>query len=101
MFGIASDNPDVMCPSCRRVMVDLKGYDEASGGDALSMSDGFRAPSRGGRQIFLLFEVFDFLLESVLMMAKVRKIKRLCQDELPANPKTLVCPVCLFVFRRR
>lgn len=100
MFNLPIDNPDVICPHCRRPMVDLAGYDLAVRRD-VHRSDGFRPKNRVGIPVFLVLGLLNSLTDSLVQWLRARKVDRLCRQELPLYPKSLICPVCLTVLRRK
>jgi len=105
MFGFAPDNPDINCPDCHTLMVDMSKY-----ADALNEGVGFGADSplylrgagrRGGLNPFGFAELIGSLVDGILDIGKNSKAKRLCRDTLPDYPKSQICPKCLYVFRRK
>lgn len=105
MFGIAIDNPDIPCPECRRILVEVRSFSRALGLDA-AVSDGvevFGGPlgyGRDGREVIWFFEIFNQLIDGIFGWFHKRKARRLCQKLLAEAPNSLICANCLFVFRR-
>jgi len=100
MFNLPIDNPDIICPSCRRPMVDLAGYDLAVRRD-VERTDGFRPKNRAGIPVFLFLGLLNWLTDSAVQWLRIRKVDRLCRQELPPYPKSLICPSCLSILRRK
>jgi len=102
MFGLPTD-AEVICPHCRRVMVDLASLDDAAGRDAAgnSTGSGYASPRNAAGSVFLFFGVIDVIMDILFSIFHRRKVKRLCQTVLPQWPKSLVCASCLFVMRRK
>ena len=108
MFGISSDNPDIPCPDCRRILVEVRGFSRALGLDAgVDTSVGYESPitmygyASRGEEVFILFEVFNALFDGVLGFFHKLKARRLCRKLLREAPNSLICASCLFVYRRK
>ncbi|WP_395140913.1 hypothetical protein [Armatimonas sp.] len=70
MFGIASDNPDIPCPDCRRIMVEVYGFSRALGLDVgireeYTMPVDYFGRANSGAVLFF-FEVLNNLLDGIL-----------------------------------
>jgi len=108
MFGVPIDNPDVMCPDCRRPMIELDKMARAARDDAegLDLGDGYfgNMYSGAGRSILaleLFFQMIDMLFGSIRAAFRVRKLQKLAAENLPQFPRSLICPACFFLLRRR
>lgn len=101
-MSVPFTSSEVLCPECRRPMVELAKYQRVIDGDSL-VGDAIPLPSRfnpGGR-VFFFFAIIDLILDSIFMMAHKTKAKKLCARELPGFPNSIVCTQCLFVVRRK
>jgi hypothetical protein len=109
MFGMSSDNPDVLCPDCRRPLVPVRTFARALGLDTTVLGDDFTSPLDGSGEIdgagatIFAFEVVNAAIDGVLNWLHRQKAKRLCRRLLAENPRTknLICASCLFVYRRK
>ena len=108
MVNIPIDNPDVICPDCRRPMVELHKMADVSGNDALGIDGGmggFGNPYSSVGRGMILFDMFvqliDFAFGSLIAAGRGRKLKRLAAATLPQFPRSLICPSCFFLLRRR
>jgi hypothetical protein len=98
MMGISSDDPDISCPDCHRLMIRLDNYELAIDGqgpgdgiaDYTPQIDEFRG---------LLF--LDGLINILFAWRHRVKSRQICQRFLPDWPGSMVCPACLFVYKRR
>jgi hypothetical protein len=96
MMGLSSDDPEILCPDCKRLMVLLYKYEGVI--DSQGHQDGMAEvlPAVEGLRHLL---IFDSLLNVILAWFHRRKARRVCA--LHADyPQSLICPTCLFVFRR-
>jgi hypothetical protein len=108
VFGISSDNPDIPCPECRRILVEVRGFSRALSLDAgVDSSVGIENPmmmygyGRRGEEVFFLFELFNSLLDGIFGFFHKQKARRLCRKLLREAPNSLICASCLFVYRRK
>jgi len=108
MFGLPVDNPDVICPDCRRPMIELDKMARAANGDAVGLDagDGYfgNMYSGAGRSILaleLFFQMIDMLFGSIRTAFRARKLRKLAAETLPQFPRSVICPVCFFLLRRK
>ncbi len=107
MYPLGAEYADVLCPDCRRVMTELRRYAPVAGNDSAAMDDILPQPTLRdeGGGFWMMFAVFGFLASAITNVLtgglRRRKVQRLCQALLPDYPKTLICPACLFVARRK
>jgi hypothetical protein len=98
MMGISSSEPDVNCPDCRRLMIRLDNYElaiDAHGPDAAG--GGFMPVTRATVGFLML----DGLLNLLFAWRHRVKSRQVCQRFLNDWPNSMVCPACLFVYKRR
>ena len=100
MYNMPSGNHDVICPECRRVMVALAGYDRAQQTGGLTDNQDVFAVM-GHRNPFVLFEAFNWVMDYFIDVRRGKKIECLCRDILPHFPRSVICPACLFLLRRK
>ena len=98
MYPLGAEYADVLCPDCRRVMVELARYAPVAGADSAPMDDALPMPSLRGDsgglwEVFSIFGLLAGVLTSLFTGGfRRRKVQRLCQTLLPEYPKTLICP---------
>ncbi len=98
MMGISSDDPDINCPDCRSLMIRLDSYEtaiDAHGPDAAG--GGFMPVTRGT----VGFLILDGLINIIFAWRHRAKAHKICDENLPDYPSSMVCPACLFVYKRR
>jgi len=104
MFNIEVENPDVMCPNCHRTMVELAKFYHAMHEDGGTM--GTEAPLfvgmgfRFGLNPIAVLELLNGLWDLLFLKLRNKKVERLCTEVLPRYPKSLICPNCLYLWRR-
>jgi hypothetical protein len=81
-------------------MVDLAGYDRTQDVAGLSDNQVYFSP-RGGGEIWFLLDMIGSLFDFVAERFRKARVRRICRDVLPQFPASLVCPVCLFLLRRK
>ena len=105
MFGFSSENADMPCPECRRILVDVVSFSRSMGLDA-EMGQELSSPfhtyggvNRAGA-VFFLFDLFNSMIDSIFGLFHKQKARKLCLQLLREAPKSLICASCLFVYRR-
>ncbi len=103
MYAFSMNEGDVPCLECRRVMVDLAGYDRMQ--DVGQLSDGaipygIGPAVLGGAEMWILLDLVDSVFKYFEERIRRMRVRKLCKTVLPQFPLALVCPYCLFVIRR-
>ncbi len=98
MMGISSDDPELMCPDCKRLMVRMDRYEGAIDMYVGEGSGGGFIPVTRSTAGFMLF---DWCLNSLFAWRHRAKSRKLCNSVLPEYTNTLVCAQCLFTYKRR
>lgn len=104
MFGFASDTPDINCPNCNRPMVDMKTYQKAlQDGIGVGADSSWLIGAGRNRTInpFAVAELIGNIVDSILDFFRNKKAAKLCEQVLPEYPKSQMCVLCLFVYKRK
>jgi len=105
MYNLPGDNLDRPCPDCHRIMVDLSRYgdteDIGGGLDSSDLSGYGYGYGQSAGEIFFLFAIFGAIFESIGAAFRRARLRRICRRVLPEYPRSLICPSCLFLARRR
>jgi hypothetical protein len=98
MIGLSSDDPDLMCPDCKRLMVRLDRYETAIDAHGAEAAGGGFTPVT---RMTIGFLMFDWLINALFAWRHRAKSRKLCAEVLPNYPNSMVCAYCLFLYRRR
>ena len=103
MFNLAIENPDIPCPHCQRILVELSKFRESMHEDGTLGSE-FSPFLRSGWRFAInplaVVEWMSSALDTVIVQFRNRKIEAMCVEILPRYPRTLICPHCLFLEKR-
>ncbi len=101
MYNLTSDNADVLCPNCRRVMVDLDDYGAAADTGILNTNVGGGWMSWQAEEVFWAIDIFNVLVAAVVDVFRKARVRRMCRRERAVYPRSLICPACLYLLRRK
>ena len=103
MFSLEVENPDIPCPECQRILVELAKFrrvmheDGSLGSDApIFVFSGFRFALNP----VAMYDWFNGAWDALFLHQRNKKVERLAAEILPRYPNTLICPNCLYLWRR-
>ena len=103
MFNIQVDNPDILCPECHRTMVELAKFYHSMQEDGTMGTDApifIRSGFQYGLNPIAVIELLNGAIDAIFLKFRNKKVERLCAQVLPRYPKSLICPNCLYLWRR-